>query len=52
MNEELIQIFAECTEAIEQGRLSLDDCLDKYPQYRTELVDLTHGKDDAAQAGR
>jgi mannose-6-phosphate isomerase-like protein (cupin superfamily) len=40
MNEELIQIFAECTEAIEQGRLSLDDCLDRYPQHRTELIDL------------
>jgi ferric-dicitrate binding protein FerR (iron transport regulator) len=40
MNEELIQIFSECIEAIEQERLSLDDCLDKYPQYRTELIDL------------
>lgn len=40
MNEELIQIFAQCTEAIEEGRLTVDDCLDKYPQYRAELVDL------------
>ncbi len=40
MDEELIEIFAECTEAIEQGRLSVDECLDKYPQYRTELIDL------------
>lgn len=41
MNEEqLSQIFAECTEAIEQGRLMVDDCLDKYPQYRAELIDL------------
>ncbi|MCA9873720.1 MAG: FecR domain-containing protein [Anaerolineales bacterium] len=40
MNEELSLIFAECTEAIELGRLTVDDCLDKYPQYRTELIDL------------
>jgi ferric-dicitrate binding protein FerR (iron transport regulator) len=40
MNEELSQIFGECTEAIEQGRLTIDDCLDKYPQYRAELIDL------------
>lgn len=40
MNEELIQIFAECTAAIEQERLTVDDCLEKYPQYRAELVDL------------
>lgn len=40
MNEELIQIFAECTEAIEQGRLTVDDCLHKYPHYRAELIDL------------
>ena len=40
MSEELIHIFAECTEAIEQGHLTVDQCLDKYPQYRTELIDL------------
>ncbi len=40
MNEELIQIFAECAEAIEQNRLTVDDCLEKYPQHRAELADL------------
>lgn len=40
MSEQLIQIFADCTQAIEQGQLSVDECLDKYPQYRAELTDL------------
>ena len=40
MNEEIIHIFAECTEAIAQHRLTVDDCLEKHPQYRDELVDL------------
>ena len=39
-NEELSQIFAECTEAIAQGHLTIDDCLDKYPRYRAKLIDL------------
>jgi mannose-6-phosphate isomerase-like protein (cupin superfamily) len=40
MSEELMRIFAECTEAIEQDLLTEEGCLNKYPQYRTELADL------------
>ncbi len=40
MSEELARIFAECSEAIEQDLLTVEQCLNKYPQYRPELGDL------------
>lgn len=40
MSEELARIFAECTEAIEKDRLTVEECLNRYPQYGTELADL------------
>lgn len=40
MTEELAQIIAECTEAVQTGRLTIDECLAKYPEYQAELVDL------------
>lgn len=40
MSEELIHIFAECLVAIEEGQLTVDECLQKYPQHQAELVDF------------
>ena len=40
MNRELLNIFAECTEAIELDLLTIDDCLSLYPQYRDELSEM------------
>lgn len=40
MSEELTQIIAECTEAVQSGRLTIDECLETYPEYRAELTDL------------
>ncbi|UCG25169.1 MAG: FecR domain-containing protein [Chloroflexota bacterium] len=40
MSEELSRVLAECIEAIEQGRLTVDECLDAYPSYRVELSEL------------
>jgi hypothetical protein len=40
MSDEIIFIFAECMEAIEEGRLTIAECLVRYPQYRAELSDL------------
>ncbi len=40
MSDELSAIFAECLDAIEAERLTLADCMAKYPQYSGELKDL------------
>ena len=40
MNRELLNIFAECTEAIELDLLTIEDCLSLYPQYRDELSEM------------
>ncbi|HSG15854.1 MAG TPA: DUF5666 domain-containing protein [Anaerolineae bacterium] len=40
MSEELSRILAECIEAIEQGRLTVDECLDAYPSHRVELNEV------------
>lgn len=40
MSEQLATILAECTEAIEQGHVTIEECLARYPQYRLELAEL------------
>ena len=40
MSGDKARIFAECIEAIEEGRLTVAECLIEYPQYRAELSDL------------
>ena len=40
MSEEMIQILTECIAAIEEGRLTVDECLAKYGEYRDELEPL------------
>ena len=40
MNDEMSQIVAECLEAIEQNQLTVEECLEKYPEHRRELIDL------------
>ena len=40
MSDKLIDIFAECMEAIETGQLTINECLAQYPQYQVELRDL------------
>lgn len=40
MSEQLASILADCTEAIEEGRLTVNECLNKYPEFRTELAEL------------
>jgi hypothetical protein len=40
MSDQLSNNFAECIEAIEDGRLTVEQCLARYPQHRTELSDL------------
>jgi len=40
MSDQLEAILAECTEAIEEGRLTVNDCLNKYPAFRAELAEL------------
>jgi hypothetical protein len=40
MSDELSYIFAECIEAIEEGRLTVADCLAQNPQHRAELSSL------------
>jgi hypothetical protein len=38
--ERLTQIFAECIEAVETGRLTVAECLAQYPEHKTELADM------------
>jgi hypothetical protein len=40
MYDQITHIFAECLEAIEDGRLTIDQCLAKYPRYRVQLSEL------------
>lgn len=40
MSDELIHVFTECLVAIEEGRLTVDECLQKYPQHQAELIDF------------
>ena len=40
MFNEIEHVLAECTEAIEGGRLTLDECLGMYPEFRSELAEL------------
>lgn len=40
MADDKIRIFAECIDAIEEGRMTAADCLAWYPQYQAELADL------------
>lgn len=40
MSDHIASILAECTEAIEEGRLTINDCLNKYPEFRPELAEL------------
>lgn len=40
MSENIAEILAECLEAIENGTMTAAACLQKYPQYQTELKEL------------
>lgn len=40
MSDQLATILAECTEAIEEGRLTIEECLNKYPAFQPELAEL------------
>ncbi|MCX7977133.1 MAG: DUF5667 domain-containing protein [Bellilinea sp.] len=40
MNDRLDDILNECLEALESGRMTLSECLQKYPQYRQPLEEL------------
>jgi hypothetical protein len=40
MSDQIATIFAECIEGIEEGRFTVNDCLNKYPEFRTELAQL------------
>lgn len=39
-NENLEMIFDECLQAVESGRMSIAECLQRYPAYRRELEEL------------
>ncbi len=40
MDERFSIILAECLQGLENGSLTLEDCLKRHPQYREELADL------------
>ena len=40
MNNPIVTILGDCIQAIQSGELSIEDCLDRYPEYQTELESL------------
>lgn len=40
MADEITNILARCLTAVEQGEMTIEECLAQYPRYRDELTDL------------
>jgi hypothetical protein len=40
MNDPISQILAECLDGLEKGSLTIEVCLERYPEYRTDLESL------------
>jgi len=40
MNNPIVTILGDCIQAIQRGEQSIEDCLDRYPEYQPELESL------------